>query len=84
MATKEELLGTGTGSIDEVIKIAPDGVPLDPTKTQGRKHRQLLKDMLEVMPATFTTIAEDAYGTHPEFTTQHDLNVWLLENTYKI
>jgi hypothetical protein len=33
-------------------------------------------------PEAFTPITLNQYGTHPAFTSQHELNVWLLTNTY--
>jgi hypothetical protein len=80
MATKEELLGTGIGSIDEVIKIAPDGVPLDPNKTQGRKHRQLLKDMLAILAAGETL---NVYDVTPDTKALlRDPDNWDINGTY--
>lgn len=38
-----DLLPITDTEIDDVIKVAPEGVALDPAKTQGRNHRSLIK-----------------------------------------
>jgi hypothetical protein len=72
MPTIAELLGSGPGSIEQVIKVAPAGVALDPNKTQGRHHRQLLKDMIAALIANQTdyppTPAGISWVTRPTVT----------------
>lgn len=43
--------------IDDVIKAAPEGVPLDPAKTQGRPHRALLKKLRDMVLEGITNAA---------------------------
>jgi hypothetical protein len=51
MADLNALLGTGPDSIDDVIKVSPSEQGLSPYKTQGRRHRKLLKDIIAALTA---------------------------------
>jgi hypothetical protein len=48
--------------IDNTIKVAPDGVALDPTKTQGRNHRVLIKRIRDYFAYQISTIKTELLG----------------------
>lgn len=68
------ILLTSIGSLPSLLTVAKNTLVAAINELWGR-----INDLESTRPA-FTPISQNQYGTHPAFTNQHDLNVWLLQN----
>jgi hypothetical protein len=50
------VLKTGADSVEDVIKVAQNPALLDPNKTNGRRHRQLLFDIIDTVKGAFSRL----------------------------